>query len=244
MKKAMFTALFALSLSVAVAPSALAEETMTMDAQPVQETQSMMDEAAPAVEMSETVESAAPDAVMTEAPAAPLTAADFIMVSNSPASTSKQYAKKYQAVEFQLKNLKPNHLELLHAEVLNGVDEMAAAQEALEDSNRKRRGTGMMLRGLSAAPVLGVLGGRASYGAYRAASVASNMAANAAHTVEQSAQGGVADYDGRFVRKVDNVVISPEETFKFSTLLPKGESPQFKLVFKNLETNAIYDLKK
>jgi hypothetical protein len=150
-------------------------------------------------------------------------------------------SSKYKAYRVEIKNMQPYHLQVVMGEVLNGVDEAIAANQALESSNKRKRGFGALMRGLSAVPVLGAYGhGYGSYGAYQAAAIASNTVGVAASIAENS-QSGAATISGRYTRNFRDVVINPNETYSIVTLVPKEANPQIKVVFRNLETNQILD---
>lgn len=166
-----------------------------------------------------------------------LVAKDVLQVSTAPV-TGKG---KYQGVKYSLKNTQGNHIQLLQAEVVNGIDEAVVAQEELQKSNTRRRVAGGLLRGLSAVPFVGGFG-YASVGAYQAAAIGSHVAVAAANTLDAASTQTMASIEGRFVRNLPTIVINPNEVFSFQTLVPPGVTPQIKLVFKNLETNQIFDL--
>lgn len=198
--------------------------------------------AQPAVATTPQVQTAQPTSIqgtvmMTSAQPAALMAKEILQVSTQPV-TGKG---KYQGVQYSLKNTQGNHLQLLQAEVVNGIDEAIVAQEELQKSNTRRRVAGGLLRGLSSVPFVGGFG-YASVGAYQAAAIGSQVAYTAANTLDAAASSNVASVEGRFVRTVPNVVINPQEVFRFQTLVAPGVTPQIKLVFKNLETNQIFDL--
>jgi hypothetical protein len=148
---------------------------------------------------------------------------------------------KYQAYQISLKNERPNHLQILHGEVLNAVDEAFVANEALQKKNQSRRAAGGLLRGLSSVPFAGGFGYH-SYGAYRAASLASSAANTAASVAESTAQNEQANVEGRYIRTLNSAFINPNETYTFTALVPKADTPHVKLIFKNLETNEVFDV--
>ncbi len=170
-------------------------------------------------------------------PAAALAARDYLSISTEPV----QGKGGYQAVRYTIKNLQPNHLQIISGEVLNSVDEVAAANRELQQANTRKKVAGGVLRGLSALPFAGGFG-YASVGAYRAAAVGTHLANAAATTMDNTAEGNVLNVEGRFIRNLNSVVINPNETYTFSSLILNGETPRIKLVFKNLETNQIFDL--
>ncbi len=167
---------------------------------------------------------------------APLTARDVLNI------TSQQITGRshYQGIQYTLKNTQPNHIQILHAEVINGVDEMVVAQQEAQQSAKKRRIAGGLLRGLSSVPFMGGVA-YSSVGAYQAAAIGSHVASTAANVVESTADTS-ASIQGRFVRQFDSVFLSPQQAWSFTTLVPKGEAPHLKLVFKDLQTNQIFDL--
>jgi hypothetical protein len=173
--------------------------------------------------------------MMSVATPAALSAKDFITTTQEILETRGQY----QVVQLTLKNSQSNHLEVIHGEVLNGVDEAIVAQEQLQKSNTRKKVAGGLLRGLSSVPFVGRFG-YASAGAYHAAAVGSQVAHTAAGAIESS-QGGEANITGAYVKQFSAVMVMPNSTHTFKTLIPKGQTPQVKLVFKNLESNQIFD---
>lgn len=233
--------LLALAFTLVLATPALANDTMTTEPSSTEPAQTYFDPTqqaqppAPAQAVPGTYTGAVN--MMNIATPAALTAKDVLKVSHQKGTNRGQY----QGVELTLTNSQPFHVQIIHAEVLNGVDESIVAQEEAQRSQSKRRLVGGLLRGASSVPFMGGFGrGLGSVGAYQAAAIGSHVAHTTAGVIENSPGG--AQYEGRYVRQVSSVIINPQQSWNFSTLVPKGQTPQLKMVFKNLETNQIFDL--
>lgn len=175
--------------------------------------------------------------VSATAAVAAITPKDMLTLSQEAVAGRGQY----QGVRYTLKNTQNAHFQVIHAEVVNAVDETVAANEELQNANRRKRIAGGFLKGLSSLPFSTGLG-YSSYGAFRAAATASQVAQSAGDAMQSAASNNVASLEGRFVRQFDGVIISPQQTWSFNTLVAPNTKPQLKLVFKNLETNQIYDI--
>lgn len=167
------------------------------------------------------------------------TAKDLLSATQVSAELKGSLSKKYHAFTYTLKNTHQAHIEILQGEVVNGVDETVVAAQELQERNQKNKIGGALLRGvaggLSFIPYAGVAGVYAGMAANHATSAAANV-------MDAAGNNSVVATQGRFIRKFNTVVISPNQTYSFTTLVPKSEKPQFKLVFKDLKSNEIYDI--
>lgn len=189
------------------------------------------------VETTPAEESPSVNMLNVTSPVAALTAKDYLSVTTSPIEGKG----KFKGVQYVLKNLQANHIQVIQAEVVNSVDEMLAAQQEAESRSKRKRIGGGLLRGitglgLSAIPYTG------SLAAVQGAAAAAHVAGAAASSMENSADSAANSYEGRFVRQVNAVVISPQQAFRFSALVPSGVSPQLRVTFKDLKTNEIFDI--
>ena len=170
-----------------------------------------------------------------------LRADEYFEVSQDKGDLGKHSKKKYQAVTYTLKNTQPYHVELVQAEVPNSLDEAQVAQK-----KKKSGGLGLKMAGIGLGAASGFIPlGGGGIGAYRAASALGHASHAASSMARATSNGsGGLEITGQYVQRVNNVVLSPNQTFTFTTLLPKNADPLLKMVFKNLETNRIYDLTK
>lgn len=242
----------ALALMASLSGVALAEETeVTLDAPtaasdaPASVTGSITQVVQPQPEAGVPAIAQPPQAPVSQPVAAPpkvLQAADYVHIQKAPADVKGYKTKQYHAVSVTIQNTQPAHIEIVHAEVLNGIDEALVAQQKAQSSQRKRQVAGGFLRLAGAVPGFGpVLGSAGSYGAAMALAHTSNALSHAANMVSNMPDGGLA-ITGQFVNRVQNVVISPNQTFNFQTLVPRGAEAGIKLIFKDLNTNQIFDL--
>ncbi len=180
----------------------------------------------------------------TTAAQAALSATDYLKINNQEADLGNHSKKKYHAVSITLKNNQGVHLEVLQGEVVNGLDETVIAQQEQQSREKKKSAAGFLMRTVAAAPGIGLsfagVGGMGYQGV--AALARTSQALNAASSVVSNVPAGTAEISGQFVKKLNNVIISPNQTFTFKTLLPAGSDPQLKLIFKNLQTNQVMEL--
>jgi hypothetical protein len=173
------------------------------------------------------------------APVAALTAADYLEIQYTPGN-SKVKLQEYNIV---INNKQPKHIELLQVEVLNGVAEQTYLQLQQQKSQASRRLAGGMLRGLTSVATSFVpYAGIGSIAAYQAINAGTNVAYNTANVIESTS--GSVDYSGRIVQKANNILISPKQAFQCLAVTPDKQQPVVKIVFKDLESNQIFDLQK
>ncbi|HEY9685499.1 MAG TPA: hypothetical protein V6C52_00840 [Coleofasciculaceae cyanobacterium] len=229
--KPLYTALMALSLILA--PGAFADP---VDDQPAA---ALPPQAAPApaVPLTGTVQT-----MQMPQPAAPqmaMTAADYLDVQLQPGNS------KHRLQEFtvRLQNKQPKHIEVLQMEVLNGMTEQAYLQFQQQKSQAKARVAGGMLRGLTGVATSFIpYAGIGSMAAYHAIGAGTNAAYAMANVVENT--GGQVDYSGRIVQRIGNLMISPNQQFQCLAVVPEHQQPQVKVIFKDLQTNQIFELQK
>jgi hypothetical protein len=198
------------------------------------------------VAVSTIVLSPAPAAAAVTAPAAivpviVLTAADYLDIQTKPGDAKH----KFQQYSLALHNKQPKHIQVLQFEVTNGLSEQDYVQYQQQKSQNKMRLAGGVLRGLTSVatsfvPYAG-LGSMAAYQAIGAGSMAVNGAAN---MMQNSQGGGGTDYAGHIVQRANDIMISPNQDFQFLVVVPQNQQPAVKIIFKDLQSNQIYDLQK
>lgn len=242
-----------LTLSALFSLQALAQESAPVENTPAAAPASVTSETPVLPQPQDNEGSQAPAAA---APETPLTGTVQMTQQPTPAMTALtpsdyleiQYKKgqskhKLQEYTLSLNNKQAKHLEILQVEVSNGLSEEAYLQIQQQKSQAKRQLAGGMLRGLtsvglSAIPYAGI----GSYGAYRAIGVASNAAYSASNVLSNSS--GSVDYSGRVMQRATNIMMSPNQQFQCLVVTPQQQQPQIKVIFKDLQTNQIYDLQK
>jgi hypothetical protein len=173
------------------------------------------------------------------APTTALSAADYLDVQYTPGN-SKHHMQQYTVV---LNNKQDKHLQVLQLEVVNGISEQAYQQAQQQHAQASRRLAGGMLRGLTSVATSFVpYAGMGSIAAYQAVGVGSNALYNTANVIENS-QGSV-DYTTRIVQRANDIFISPKQSFQCLAVTPDKQPPVIKIVFKDLQSNQIYDLQK
>lgn len=172
-------------------------------------------------------------------PAATLSAADYLDIK-ATAGDEKSNIRQYT---LNLQNKQAKHIEILQLEVVNGITEQAFAQMQQEKSRARRQLAGGMLRGLTSVatsfiPYAGI-GSMAAYHGIAAGATAMNAVAD---TVQNAS--GTTDYTGKVVQRASNIIITPNQNFNCLALVPGGQAPVVKVIFKDLQTNQIFDIQK
>lgn len=173
-------------------------------------------------------------------------AVDMLTVTKAPFMLDDTNLRKQtDAIQIILKNDKAFHVSILQGDVLNGVDENALAMNQAV----KKRNKGAMMGGLlraagMATSAIPYVGGIGSYATYAAMSATSTVVGAAANVADTAAYNAAPTTTGQFTRAIRDVIISPGETYQFVSLVPKGTTPQVKLIVKNLQTNDIQTLNK
>lgn len=211
--------------------------------------------AAPAAaENSPAPSSPAPESIsgqvqVTQQPAATtaeasLTAADYLEIQTKPGESKNRLRHHTITINNKL----ARHIEILQVEIVNGLSEDAYAQAQLtqaQKSQAKRRVAGGLLRGVtgiatSFVPYAGV----GSYAAYQAIG-AGTYAANSAADAIANAQPNMPGYTGeRIVQRAGNILISPKQQYHCTAVVPEAQQPQVKIIFKDLQSNQIFDIQK
>ncbi len=148
----------------------------------------------------------------------------------------ESYSKrKYKAVAITLTNATPVHVELMSGEVINALNEQQLASEKAQKKGfgRSMRGLGLGLAGAATSFVPGVGG----YAAHRSVSAASSVN----NQVNRFNDSNVMP-TGQYTQRLGQMVLQPNQSVTFNVVLPKGQTPNMRMVFKNLETNQILDL--
>lgn len=167
-----------------------------------------------------------------------LTATDYLDIQLQP-GTAKHDFQEFTLV---LNNKQPHHVEILQLEVMNGIDEQSYAMMQQEKSRAKKRLAGGLLRGVTSVATSFVpYAGLGSVAAYQAVGIGSQAAYAAANVVENTGGGGV-NYSGRVVQRAGNIFIAPSQPFQCLALVPENQKPMIKIIFKDLQTNQIFDL--
>lgn len=184
--------------------------------------------------------------VSTTTPA-PETAKDFIEISLQPAMINPNLKENFDGYQIIVKNKHTaDYIEVFKAEVQNAVDSQAAAgmlaEQAQERAGRRRFASGL-IRGVGGAlPGVAAWGGVGSWGAYRAAGIASNVAEAAATATDASAGVGAtgAAEAYQFVKQGPTGMMSPQDQNMFRSLVPRGQQPFIKVIFKNARTGQMF----
>jgi hypothetical protein len=180
--------------------------------------------------------------VTTTTAATELKAADILDVSRQDTDTAGHSQKKYRAVSITLKNKQSDHhIEIVQAEISNALDETTIAQQEQQASQRKKAFASGLMRVASAATSFVPYAGYASYAGYAALAGTTSALNQASYAVQSMPDGGL-QISNQFVKKVNNVVVSPNQTFTFKVMVPAGTDPQMKVIFKDLESGRILEI--
>lgn len=169
-----------------------------------------------------------------------LTAQDYLAIQAQPGQS------KHDITQFtlQIQNKQPRHVEMLQVEVLNGMTEEAFLQLQQHKSQAKRRVAGGILRGVTGVATSFIpFAGIGSYAAYQAIGAGTTAAYTMANVVENSGGAG-ADYSGRILQRASNIIVSPNQQFTCLAAVPASQQPIVKVIFKDLQTNQIFELQK
>lgn len=211
---------------------------ITASAQPAADATPVLAEPAnkDAAPLTGTVQQVAQPAV---APVAALTAADYLDIQLK-VGNSKHKMQEYTIV---INNKQPKHIELLQIDVPNGLTEQAYLQIQQQKAQTGRRVAGGMLRGLTSVATSFVpYAGLGSMAAYHAIGAGSNVLYNTANVIESTA--GSTNYAGRIIQRANNIMVSPNQNFQCMAVTADKQQPIVKVIFKDLQTNQIYDLQK
>jgi hypothetical protein len=179
------------------------------------------------------------------APAAPaLSAADYLDIQAAPGQ-GKSHMKEYTLT---LNNKQARHIEVIQLDVQNGMSEQDYVQMQQAQAQAKRHVAGGMLRGLGglasiASGFVPYAGGVGSMYALQAMNAGTSAMYQAGNMVE-STGGDAVNYTGRVVQHANNIIISPSQQFTCLAVVPENQQPSVKVIFKDLQTNQIYELQK
>lgn len=172
-------------------------------------------------------------------PAAALTAADYLDIQLKPLDAKH----KFKQYSLSLNNKQAKHLEVLQVEVVNGISEEAYVQVQQQKSQARRQMAGGLLRGLTGVATSFVpYAGLGSMAAYQAIGASSYAVSNVADAIQNTS--GSVNYTGRVMQRGSNIMISPNQQFQCLAVVPEKETPVVKVIFKDLQSNQIYDLQK
>lgn len=163
---------------------------------------------------------------------------ELLTMTSTEDPQGAKLSKQHKVVVITLKNTTAGHLEVLQAEVLNGVDEQVIAANKANQSNNAKKAGSAFLRlgqaGMSFIPYAGV-----GVGGLYALSAANHVAGTAANVMDASGHNGSGASSGQYNKRLNNVFISPNESYSFKAIVPKKENAFFKVVFRDLTTNQI-----
>lgn len=197
---------------------------------------------------TQTVPQAAAQPVMT---APVLTGADYFTMHRVKTKLSNVSNRKYDAYEMTLTNTQPYHVQVLSGNITNALSEQQITAQA---HNKKKRGFGFGKMALGALSVAAHAGGMAGLhggggaSAMLAAARAQQVAGVAQHAlynanmISNNADGSIS-LTGSYTQQFKDVLLGQNQDFKFQVIVPHGQVPQLQMVFKNLETNQILDVK-
>jgi hypothetical protein len=147
---------------------------------------------------------------------------------------------RFRAVAVTLKNTQPVPVEIMRGEVVNGLDEQQVSESKIRAQELKQQAMNFLMRGSGMVSGFGVVGAN-NYGASAAMSPvpAMNFAPNTqVATAEPTVEAAVG---GRFISRLERVMVNPQQTYSFKTLIPIGTEPQLRLTFRNLKTGQVVE---
>lgn len=174
-----------------------------------------------------------------------LTGADYFQLSKSELKLETISDRKYDGYELKLVNTQPYHVQIMSGQVTNALNEQ---QIAAESQFKKKKAFSMGKFALGAAgtalSMVPYAGGMSS-GAYLATARATSAVSSAAHYTNQLSNNsdGSISITGAYVQQFKEVILGPNQEFRFQVIVPSGQQPNVQMVFKNLETNQILDVR-
>lgn len=180
-----------------------------------------------------------------------LTGADYFQFSKQDVKLKTVSNRKFDGYELKLINTQPYHVQIMSGQITNALSEQ---QIAAEKQAKKKRGFGFGKMALGALSVAAHAGGMAGLhggggaSAMLAAARAQQVAGVAQHAlynanmVSNNADGSMS-ITGAYVQQFKEVILGPNQEFRFQVIVPNGQEPTVQMVFKNLETNQILDVR-
>jgi hypothetical protein len=149
----------------------------------------------------------------------------------SPVPLNSRIGKAYSGYTFVVSNNSKEAVELLHAEIMNGVSGQSAALGAQQSS---AAAIGATIGG-------GFLLGIVTFGiTFLASLLATPFIYGANHHANTKATAeGV-----KFPNQVPTGIINPGENIQFACLTPIGQNPQVKMTFRNIANNELFSITK
>jgi len=162
---------------------------------------------------------------------------DYLHISYRDISVPGIPKRQARALVVTIRNTQPVSLEVLQAEVVNGLDEeVTVADGKLHRENLGQEARNFLMRGSNMVSGFGVIGSN-NYGASSAMAPTPTMYAN--NQPKENDDTPEKPVTKQFLNQLRGINLNPNQTYSFKTLVPPGANPQFKLVFRNVKTNQI-----
>ena len=173
----------------------------------------------------------------------PTVGSAYWTVATQPQKLKEYSDRRFDAYTITITNTQPYHVQILQGEVANALNE----QQLVAEKSKGGSGGGRILGNLAlgaASTGLHFAGiGAGSMGAFRALSLGQNAIAATSTAINHTPQGNL-QITGKFIQRFNEVVLGQNQSFSFDVVMPKNQTPNLRLVFKNLETNQILDFTK
>lgn len=181
----------------------------------------------------------------TQVVAVPTQGSAYWTVSTQPQKLKEYSDRKFDAYTVTITNTQPFHVQVLQGEVANALNEQQLVAEKSNKGGGFNGGRILGNVGLAAASTgLHFAGiGAGSMGAFRALSLGQNAIAATSTAINHTPQGNL-QITGKYIQRFNEVVLGQNQSFSFDVVMPKDQTPNLRLVFKNLETNQILDFAK
>ena len=163
--------------------------------------------------------------------------ADYLHISYRDITAPGISRHKARALVVSVRNTQAIPLEIMQAEVVNGMDEeVTVADGKLNRENLGQEARNFLMRGSNMVSGFGVIGAN-NYAASSAMAPTPTMYANSQSAGEkETVEKPVTK---QFLNQFRGINLSPNQTYSFKTLVPSGANPQFKMAFRNIKTNRV-----
>lgn len=169
--------------------------------------------------------------------AAELSPRDYFRVTLKDAAWEGHSRRsKFRAVAVALQNTRPVPLEIMQAEVINGLDEQQVSEGKIRAQELKQQAMNFLMRGSGMVSGFGVIGAN-NYGASAAMSPVPAM--NFANRTQAAAAPAETAVSSRFISQFEHVTVNPHQVYRFNTLVPVGTEPLLRMTFRDLKTGQV-----
>lgn len=164
--------------------------------------------------------------------------ADLLEVFASSSTVQERiFQRDYKVVQYILTNKHDRHIEILQGEVLNAVDMNVAMMQLYQEQSRRQTRGNLVWR------AIGAVSSRLPLPIETGIDIAENVADGVSISSNMADSQDLASSMSRYNKTIPRVILSPGESYILRALVPKSDTPRVKLVFKDIKTNDVYDIR-